>query len=129
MDRNPLADGVDIGEAMVLSGHAWAFLRFSDADAHQQTIAEVEQLGIWQAPTQTPWGFREERWGRATAEVPEEAPEGCPIKGNLSDNGHITHAPWSPWYSRTRIDTSKGERWFCDEGEAVAAGWRATRWW
>lgn len=123
------AGGVDVGEALVVSGHAWAFLRFSDVYESQQSIAQAAELGIWQAPTQTPWEFREERWGRASAEIPDEAPEGCPIKGNISDNGRIYHAPWSPWYNRTKINTAKGERWFCDEGEAVAAGWRAPKWW
>jgi hypothetical protein len=32
--------------------------------------------------------------------------------------------PWSPWYGKVRINKSKGERWFCSEAEAVAAGWR-----
>ena len=28
---------------------------------------------------------------------------------------------------RTRINTSKGERWFCTESEARAAGWRRAK--
>ena len=35
------------------------------------------------------------------------------------------HTPNSPWYDRTQVDTSKGERWFCSEEEAKGAGWRA----
>ncbi len=38
--------------------------------------------------------------------------------------GMIYHMPWSPWYDRVRIDDSRGERWFCSEAEALAAGWR-----
>ncbi len=30
-------------------------------------------------------------------------------------------------YSHTRSDVAKGERWFCDEAEAQAAGWLAAR--
>ena len=26
-----------------------------------------------------------------------------------------------------KIDTAKGERWFCDEAEAIAADWRPAR--
>ena len=51
----------------------------------------------------------------------------CLIKGNISDNGHIYHVPGSPSYSSTKIDESKGERWFCTEEEARAAGWRPPR--
>jgi hypothetical protein len=35
--------------------------------------------------------------------------------------------PGSPAYERTKIDEAKGERWFCSEAEARAAGWRAPR--
>lgn len=48
----------------------------------------------------------------------------CLIKGNISKSGHIYHVPGSPSYKGTQIDGSKGERWFCTEDEAQAAGWR-----
>lgn len=49
----------------------------------------------------------------------------CLIKGNISRNGErIYHVPGQKWYSRTRIDESYGERWFCTEKEAREAGWR-----
>ena len=51
----------------------------------------------------------------------------CRIKGNISERGKIYHVPGSPSYDQTKIDESKGERWFCTEAEAIAAGWRAPR--
>jgi len=55
-------------------------------------------------------------------------PPGCDIKGNLSMKGaRIYHLPGSEHYAETRINPSKGERWFCSEDEARAAGWRAAR--
>lgn len=49
----------------------------------------------------------------------------CRVKGNISLNGErIYHVPGGEWYEETRIDTLKGERWFCSEEEARAAGWR-----
>ncbi len=49
----------------------------------------------------------------------------CRIKGNISRDGQrIYHVPGGRWYDRTRIDRYKGERWFCSEEEARAAGWR-----
>ena len=51
----------------------------------------------------------------------------CHIKGNISESGRIYHVPGSEWYDRTQINTSRGERWFCSEVEAKAAGWRAPR--
>jgi len=52
---------------------------------------------------------------------------GCDIKGNISGNGRIYHLPGGSHYARTRIDEAKGERWFCSEAEARAAGWRPAR--
>lgn len=50
----------------------------------------------------------------------------CRIKGNISyqTGKRIYHVPGGRWYSRTKINESKGERWFCSEAEARAAGWR-----
>lgn len=57
-----------------------------------------------------------------------EGPQRCRIKGNISLSGErIYHVPGGRWYDRTRIDTLKGERWFCSEDEARAAGWRKSR--
>jgi endonuclease YncB( thermonuclease family) len=51
----------------------------------------------------------------------------CRIKGNISGSGKIYHVPGRHSYSKTVIDESKGERWFCTEEEARAAGWRAPK--
>lgn len=51
----------------------------------------------------------------------------CNIKGNVSFNGgrKIYHVPGQLDYSSTVINSRYGERWFCSEAEARAAGWRA----
>lgn len=51
----------------------------------------------------------------------------CLIKGNIGSNGRIYHVPGSASYDATKIDVSKGERWFCTEAEARAAGWRPAK--
>lgn len=52
----------------------------------------------------------------------------CVIKGNISDRGErIYHVPGGEFYSRTRINPAKGERWFCSEADARAAGWRRSK--
>ena len=52
----------------------------------------------------------------------------CMIKGNINDRGrHIYHMPGDKFYSRTIISVAKGERWFCSEAEAKAAGWQRSR--
>ena len=53
---------------------------------------------------------------------------GCLIKGNISRNGNrIYHVPGQKDYDKTKITEGKGERWFCTEDEAQAAGWRRAR--
>ena len=98
-------------------GLAWSFLKFSRVYETDQVEAQKAKLGVWSGDFEAPWDFRAARW----AEAMEGAPENCPIKDNISQNGKIYHVPWSTWYSRTKINPSKGERWFCDEAEAVAA--------
>ena len=120
-------EGRDVGADMIDKGLAWAFLKYSDAYAAEELVSKDKAAGVFSEAYQTPWDYREERWKRAAAKE-QDAPEGCPIKGNISGNGRIYHAPWSPWYTRTRINPAKGERWFCSEAEAVAAGWRAPHW-
>ena len=52
----------------------------------------------------------------------------CRIKGNISRKGtRIYHVPGGAWYAKTRIDTAKGERWFCTESEARSAAWRRAK--
>ncbi|KWV43845.1 hypothetical protein AS026_19435 [Rhizobium altiplani] len=50
----------------------------------------------------------------------------CNIKGNISINSgeRIFHVPGQHYYADTVIRYEYGERWFCSEQEARAAGWR-----
>jgi hypothetical protein len=53
----------------------------------------------------------------------------CTIKSNISayTGEHIYHLPGDTYYSETRVRLLRGERWFCSEAEARAAGWRWAR--
>lgn len=52
----------------------------------------------------------------------------CNIKGNINTRGErIYHVPGQEYYDETRISASHGERWFCSEAEARAAGWRKSK--
>ena len=50
----------------------------------------------------------------------------CNIKGNISFKGgeRIYHVPGQEYYTETVITYTKGERYFCSEADARAAGWR-----
>ncbi len=105
---------------MVREGLAWAFVKYSQSYVQQEAEARLARVGIWQGDAEPAWVYREKRWAGAE----QEAPKGCAIKGNVTEHGHIYHMPWSPWYGKVKIEETKGERWFCSESEAIAAGWR-----
>jgi endonuclease YncB( thermonuclease family) len=124
------AGPVDLNAEMVRQGYAWAFVRYSSDYVEIEKEARAARRGIWRAETQTAWDFRATKWQAAEA----VAPDGCTIKGNVTWKGErIYHLPWSPWYTKVRMDDAtfqrKGKRWFCSETEAQEAGWRpsATR--
>jgi hypothetical protein len=53
---------------------------------------------------------------------------GCGIKGNVNSTGErIYHMPGQKYYFQTGINWLGGERWFCSELDARAAGWRKAR--
>ncbi|HET6389619.1 thermonuclease family protein [Hyphomicrobium sp.] len=113
-------DGMNIEEAMVRAGLAWAFVKYSTSYVAVEAEARKQKIGVWQGPAQAPWEFRRNGWQVAEA----VAPNGCAIKGNVSANGRIYHMPWDPWYEKVKMDERRGKRWFCSQDEAAAAGWR-----
>jgi len=146
------AAGTNLNAALVAEGLAFAYRRFSLDYAALENEARAAGRGIWAGIVQAPWEHRRDPQHVLTQQVatpqvsaPQVSatgttplaqnsrsgyhpPGNCVIKGNINSRGErIYHTPSSPWYSRTRIDESRGQRWFCSEEEARAAGWRAPR--
>lgn len=114
-------DGEDAGRIMVLDGLALAFRRYSSDYDLDEKAAHVRGVGIHGGSVEAPAAFR-------AASSRSAAPEACVIKGNISASGErIYHLPGQEHYARTRISPAKGERWFCYEAAARAAGWRRAR--
>ncbi len=121
-------DGRDLNRAMVDAGWARASVRYSGAYAAQESAAASARRGLWAGGFEAPWDFRQAARQRVSTMNEAGAASGqCAIKGNISQNGRIYHLPGSPAYAATRINPSRGERWFCSEAEARAAGWRPAR--
>ncbi|OHW61255.1 thermonuclease precursor [Andreesenia angusta] len=102
-------------------------VKYSDLFTKLSRYAQNDYKGVWSnlKPVAPPMPGP----GPSTPPTPEPAPSPAPsqglIKGNISSSGEkIYHVPGGAYYDRTTIDTSKGERWFNTEAEAVAAGWR-----
>jgi micrococcal nuclease len=90
-----------------------------------QKSAQTTKLGFWATNT-----CNGNTTTTATVTVPETAPAtgatgSCTIKGNIgSTKEKIYHMIGCGSYTKTVIDESKGEKWFCSEQEAISAGWR-----
>ena len=121
-------NGRDAGEAIVAAGLAFAYRRYAmDYDLTEKAAA-VAGRGLHGQGIQSPEAFRATARRARVAAADASAPDGCRIKGNLSADGkRIYHMPGQRWYDRTSINTESGERWFCSEADAQAAGWRRAR--
>ncbi|ARU01443.1 thermonuclease family protein [Yoonia vestfoldensis] len=114
--------GADIGQVIVAAGWAVAYRRYTMRYDLDEKAAAVAGRGLWASVMQDPETYR------ASRSIAPAAPDpACNIKGNISGNGRIYHRPGNRDYDRTVINEAQGERWFCSEAEARAAGWRAAR--
>ena len=117
--------GADVGAALVEAGWATAYRRYSMAYVGQEDRAREARRGIWALGFEPPSDYRRERRLAGVSPAPDPR---CAIKGNVSASKvRIYHLPGSHAYPEVRISEGKGERWFCSEREAAAAGWRPAR--
>lgn len=116
----------DLNAMMVAAGWALAYRAFSMDYIQEEREASAAKRGLWQGRFVPPWDWRRGR--RLVVQDKPKTQTNCLIKGNISRSGErIYHLPGGEYYGRTRINTGKGERWFCSEAEARAAGWRRSR--
>ncbi|WP_247280539.1 MULTISPECIES: thermonuclease family protein [unclassified Bradyrhizobium] len=135
-------EGEDVAGWMVRQGWALSFTKYSHSYDSNEMTAREARLGLWQGAFIAPWDWRHrnkktEVLGAASVPVNAQsillgavsaaaAPDpNCVIKGNVNRKGeHIFHSPGQLNYSKIAMDKGLGERWFCTEAEAEAAGWR-----
>ena len=118
----------DLGAAMVQNGAAIAYRAYSHDYVYPERAARYRRRGVWRQGADAftpPADYRaEQRAGQQPAPQGAAAQGSCAIKGNVSASGRVYHMPGQRDYDRTRIDVTRGERWFCTEEEARVAGWR-----
>jgi endonuclease YncB( thermonuclease family) len=120
------ANGQDIAGELIRQGWAVEYTQYSDGRySDEENEAQRAKRGLWAGTFVKPWDWR--RGERLPNEASIGSDRKCAIKGNISGPERIYHLPGSRHYARTTIDEAKGERWFCSEDEARAAGWRAPR--
>jgi endonuclease YncB( thermonuclease family) len=111
----------DINGELVRQGHVFAASGLFASYAALEREARAAKAGLWAGgEAERPSEFRAKVW----EEAKRRAPDGCPIKGLVTGRERVYVLPWSPDYERGRIQKARGERWFCSEQEALAAGWK-----
>jgi endonuclease YncB( thermonuclease family) len=113
----------DVGAELVRQGHVFAEEGLLARYAAEEREARAGKAGMWSGDVERPAEYRAKLW----EEAKRRAPEGCPIKGQVTGSARTYVLPWSPDYERARVQKARGERWFCSEQEAVAAGFRAAQ--
>jgi endonuclease YncB( thermonuclease family) len=118
------ANGREINAELIRQGWALEYKQYSDGRYSEvEADARKAKRGLWAGRFVEPWDWR--RGERLASEASTGSDRRCAIKGNISSSGKIYHVPGGRSYAKTVIEESSGERWFCTEDEARAAGWRA----
>lgn len=107
--------GVVLLGAGIVLAHHYAQQSFSLGDAFARLVDRAEPPSAPPVPEVT-----------TTYRSIQQTNTDCDIKGNISikSGERIFHVPGQRDYAETRISPGKGERWFCSEADARAAGWR-----
>jgi len=129
--RFVFVDGIFVNREMVRLGLARANAYPPDtACTDEFQVAEFESrqesIGLWGLDPVS-GGMTEPAWEVCRENCATPSP-GCLIKGNINFKGEkIYHVSTGEYYDQTTVDPEKGERWFCSEAEAIAAGWRKSK--
>jgi endonuclease YncB( thermonuclease family) len=110
----------DVAAELVRNGYVFATSSFFNSLSSEEDEARNAKAGIWQGEVARPQAWRERAWEDAK----RDAPDGCPIKGLLRASSKQYELPWFADYARAKVRTERGERWFCSEDEAKAAGFQ-----
>ena len=110
----------DIATELVRGGHVFSAQGVLNSYNVVEDEARTAKLGVWQGESVRPQEWRDRVW----EEAKRTAPEGCPIKGYVRADDRTYAMPWSAGYDGGKIRTVKGDRWFCSEEEARAAGFK-----
>lgn len=118
--RYVYVDNIFVNDYLVKEGfaHASTFppdVKYQDIFRESARQAKSQGIGLWSSCQ-----------GQTSQTTSSQS--SCLIKGNISQSGDkIYHLPSQKYYDKTTIDTSKGEKWFCTEEDATAAGWRKSK--
>ncbi len=119
-------DGLFYNKYMIEQGYAHEYTydtpyKYQTDFKNAQKQAEVSKAGLWSPNTCN----GDTTKASITTPIQTNNTDSCTIKGNIgSSKEKIFHVVGCRSYNQTVIDESKGEKYFCSEQEALAAGWR-----
>ncbi|MFH7326439.1 thermonuclease family protein [Desulfurivibrio sp. C05AmB] len=132
-----IVNGLNLNRDLVRVGLAWVYPQYCKRPECREwreleQEAKANKLGLWREPGAVPpWEWRRgqrDRQPNQPAASNQVKGGDCLIKGNINRQGDkIYHVPGGRYYEQTKIDESRGQRWFCSEEEAGAVGWRRSR--
>ncbi|MFA6551794.1 MAG: thermonuclease family protein [Patescibacteria group bacterium] len=120
-------DGVFYNLEIIKQGYAYEYTyqipyKYQMEFKAAQVYAKENKLGLWADNACAAVNGAKIATSTAGALPPNS---NCNIKGNINSKGEkIYHLPACAYYAKTIINLSQGEKYFCTESEAIAAGWR-----
>lgn len=128
--KDLMENDIFVNRHLLLYGYARTFslppnkLYFSSfVKAREQAL--IQRKGLWSDECDYRSEFEQEHaLTREINELPTDP--NCIIKGNISSRGagKLYFPPGCSSYNQIKIDTSKGEQYFCTEEQAIAAGFK-----
>jgi endonuclease YncB( thermonuclease family) len=120
-------DGRDIAADLLKDGHVFSTSGYFGSYASLESAARAAKIGLWAGEAERPADYRSRLWEAAK----QTAPDGCPIKATAQSSGQSGGQsgksyvlPWASDYARTNVRATRGDRWFCSEQDAIAAGFK-----
>lgn len=121
---DPEQDDVLINNELVRQGAAFAYSqrfhkKYRDFIASSQTKAKSADRGLWGE-----CDYKVKTANKLREQASKPTDPSCTIKGNISEKGYgkIYFVEGCPNYNKVKIDTRKGEAFFCTEARAQKAG-------
>lgn len=122
--------GEDLSLAMLEAGHVVAAPEGSSvyppAEApllrRTENLAKAASMGIWRSDFVWPWEWRRQKETTGREGIVDPA---CVVKGKVTEVGErLYYGPLDEAYETLTVDPGIGDRLFCSDDQARAAGWR-----
>jgi micrococcal nuclease len=126
LNEDPTKNNINVANYLLENGFAFYTPHKNKMFARQNIDAEknaqAKNLGLWSECKELV--AKNSNLNRQIESNDQPADPKCIIKGNISDLGYGKKyfLPHCPNYNKVKIDSRKGDAYFCTENEAIQAG-------